>query len=103
MLGTYGFVMGGISDDMGNQGMYEEATEINKKIVEQSLKARHLEYVEENVYNMMWNEEKRKGLPEKENLERISCMQDCIVIENYNKNKRRENWMKKRLKDILNS
>ena len=61
MLGTYGLVMGGIASDLGNQGNYEESIAINRKIIEQSLKAKHLEYVEENIYSLMWNEEKRKG------------------------------------------
>ncbi len=103
IIGMYGLIMSAIASHMGNIGQFEPSSEINRKIIEQSLLIRHFEYVGRNVYDLMWNEEKRKGLPEKENLERISCMQDCIVIENYNKNKQRENWMKKRLKDILNS
>ena len=101
IIGMYGLIMSAIASYMGNIGNYEQSSKINRKIIEQSLLIRHFEYVGKNVYSIMWNEEKRKGLPEKENLERISCMQDCIVIEEYNKNKRRENWMKNKLKDIL--
>ena len=103
ILGIYGLVMSAIASYMGNKGKYEESIKINEKIIKCSLQLRHLEYVEKNIYSLMWNKEKRKGLPEKENLERISCMKDCIVIEKYNKNKRRENWMRNRLKDILDS
>ena len=101
ILGMYGLVMEGIASDLGNQGKYEESIEINRKIVEQSLKWKHLEYIEENIYGLMWNEEKRKGLSEKENPERIVCMQDCIVIDSYNRDKVNENWMKTKLKGIL--
>ena len=55
------------------------------------------------MYGLMWNEEKIKGLPEKENHKRILCMKDCITIDNYNKNKRRENWMRNRLNKILDN
>ncbi len=101
MLGTYGLVMQGIASDLGNQGRYEESMEINRKIIEQSLKAKHLEYIEENVYDLMWNEEKRKGISENENPERIVCMKDCIIIDSYNRDKVNENWMKTKLKGIL--
>lgn len=101
ILGTYGLMMGQIASYLGNQEKYEESIAINKKIVEQSLLLRHLEYVEDNIYDIMWNEEKRKGLPEKENQERILCMQDCIVMDIYNKDKRSENWMKKELERVL--
>ena len=103
IIGMYGLIMSAIASHMGNVGQFEPSSEINRKIIEQSLSIRHFEYVGRNIYDLMWNEEKNKGLPEKENLERISCMQDCIVIENYNKNKRRENWMRNKLKDILDS
>ena len=103
MLGMYGLVMEGIASDLGNQGNYEESIEINKKIIEQSLKAKHLEYVEENVYSLMWNEEKRKGFSEKENPERMLCMQDCMVMDIYNRDKLNENWIKHKLNDIFNS
>ena len=103
ILGMYGLVMSAIASDMGNQGNYEDSIEINKKMIQQSLQLRHLEYVEKNMYGLMWNEEKIKGLPEKENHERILCMKDCITIDNYNKNKRRENWMRNRLNKILDN
>ena len=101
IFGMYGFIMSTISSYMGNVGQFEKSSEINIKIIEYSLKLRHLEYVEDNLYDLMWNEEKRKGLPEKENLERLSCMKDCLVIDIYNRNKWNENWMRTRLNDIL--
>ena len=101
ILGVYGLVMSAIASYMGNRGEYEASSIINKKIIKQSLKIRHLEYVEKNVYSLMWNEEKKQGLPEKENLERILCMKDCIRIANYNKDQLREDWMRTRLKGVL--
>ena len=103
MLGMYGLIMEGIASDLGNQGKYEESIVINRKIVEESLKWKHLEYVEENVYSLMWNEEKRKGLSEKENPERMLCMQDCIIMDIYNKDKWSEKWFKNKLREILES
>ena len=101
ILGTYGLIMNMISSFMGSQENDVEAMEINKKIVKQSLLLRHLEYVEDNIYDLMLHEEKRKGLPIKENPDRIVCMQDCIVLDNYNKEKLQENWMKNKLAEIL--
>ena len=101
IFSMYGFIMSTISSYMGNVGQFEESSEINRKIIEYSLKLRRLEYIEDNLYDLMWNEEKRKGLPEKENLERISCMKDCLVIDIYNRDKLSEKWMRNRLKSIL--
>lgn len=49
----------------------------------------------------MWNEEKRKGLSERENPERMLCMQDCIIMDIYNKDKWSEYWFRNRLKEIF--
>lgn len=101
ILGTYGLIMVTIASYMANNGKYEEAIEINRKIIEQSLRLRHLEYVEGNMYDLMWNEEKKEGFLEKENLDRLLCMQDCIVLDVYNREKMNENWMKNHLKKIF--
>ncbi len=101
ILGIYGLVMVTIASYMGDEGKYEEAIEINRKIIEQSLLLRHLEYVEGNVYDLMWNEENRKGLLEKENPDRLLCMQDCIVLDIYNRAKMNQTWMENRLKEIF--
>lgn len=100
IFGMYGLVMYYIASLMGNAEKYEESNIISKRIVENSFVLRHLEYVEENLYNMMWNREKQNGFSEKENPERIPSMEQGILIDVYCKDKLSEVWMRNKLNKI---
>ena len=95
-LGMYGFVMSDVADYMGSLGEYRNSNKISRKIVKESLYLRSLDYVERNLYSMMWNKKEQQGF-DKQNPEWRRCLKLCIVINLYNKDVFHAEWMRKKL------
>jgi len=95
-LGMYGFVMSVVASYLGNLGEYKHSDRISKKLVEESLYMRSLDYVERNLYSMMWNKKAQQGFDE-QNPEWRSCIETCIIINLYTKDEFMAEWMRKKL------
>ena len=95
-LGMYGFVMSEVASYLGNLGAYKESNSISKKIVKESLYFCSLDYVERNLYNMIWNKKEQQGFAE-QNPEWKQCLKLCMVIDLYNKDEFHAEWMRRKL------
>lgn len=90
ILEMYGFVMTSVASWMGNMKMYEESNTINKKILCEELWARSLRHVHRNIYGLLWNERKQRGLPmEKEDPEWRQNLIKLLTIDIYCKDELR--------------
>lgn len=97
-FGMYGFVMTSVASCMGNEGFYEESNTLNKKIVMEALRLKSLSYVRRNLYGVLWNDRKQKGLPmEKEDPKWRSGLLECLSVDIYCKDEMRASIMRKRL------
>lgn len=98
ILSMYSFVMTSVASCIGNEGRYEESNVINNKILKESLRARSVSYVSRNMYGLMWNDRKQKGLPmSKEDPEWCGIVQKCLIIDLYCNNTWHAAFMKKKL------
>ncbi|MGN0505169.1 MAG: helix-turn-helix domain-containing protein [Lachnospiraceae bacterium] len=98
IMGMYGFVMTSVASWMGNLGQYEESSMINRKILRELLRARSFSYTYRNMYGLMWNEQKQKGLPtDKEDPEWRKNLWSCYTVNVYCKNKWAASKVLKRL------
>lgn len=98
ILGMYGFVMTSVASWLGNIGKFEESNALNKKILRETLRTRSLGYVHRNMYGLLWNDRKQKGLPmEKDDPEWRRGLLDCFTIDKYCKDELRAKNIKKRL------
>ena len=95
-LGMYGFVMSGVASYLGNLGEYRHSDKISKKLVKESLYMRSLDYVERNLYSMMWNKKEQQGFDE-QNPEWRNCLETCIDINLYTKDEFMTEWLRKKL------
>lgn len=96
ILGMYGFVMETVASYNGNMGEYEESSAINRKIITESLRMRNMSYIQRDLYGLLWNDFKQKGLP--------MTMEDpfwkqgilqCFAVDVYCK----DEWLIKRMKE----
>ena len=92
----YGFVMSGVASYLGNMGNYMESTGISKNLVEESLYMRSLDYVERNLYSMIWNKKEQQGFDE-QNPEWRNCLETCIDINCFTKDEFMAGWLRKKL------
>ncbi|MBO5176983.1 MAG: hypothetical protein J6C07_05965 [Lachnospiraceae bacterium] len=95
-LGMYGFVMSGVASYLGDRGEFTDSNKISKNLVEESLYARSLDYVERNLYSMMWNKKEQQGFDE-QNPEWRNCLETCIDINLYTKDEFMTEWLRKKL------
>ena len=99
IFGMYGLVMTTVASRMGNKAQYEESSTINEKMVKEALRLRTLGYVRRNMYGLLWNEYKQKGLPmNKEDPGWHQGLLDCLMVDLYCKDERMAAKMLKRLK-----
>lgn len=98
ILGMYGFVMSSVASWMGNMGRYEESSALNEKIMRELLWTRSFSYVHQNMYDLLWNDRKQKGLPmNKENPEWRKGLLECLTVDIFCKDEWRIVWTKERL------
>ena len=98
ILGMYGFVMSSVASWMGNMGRYEESSALNEKIMRELLWTRSFSYVHQNMYDLLWNDRKQKGLPmNKENPEWRKGLLECLTVDIFCKDEWRIAWTKERL------
>ena len=98
ILGMYGFVMTAVASWLGNLGRYEESNAISDKIMRELLRKRSFGYFQRNMYILLWNDRKQKGLPmEKEDPEWRQGLLDCLAVDNYCKDEWKAANIKQRL------
>ena len=98
ILGMYGFVMTSVASWMGNLHRFDEANAINKKIMRELLRARSFSYAHRNMYCLLWNDRKQKGLPmEKEDPEWQQGLMECLTVDTFCKDEWRAANMRYRL------
>ena len=95
-FGMYGFVMSGVASYLGDRGEFSDSNKISKNLVEESLYTRGLDYVERNLYSMMWNKKEQQGFDE-QNPEWRNCLETCIDINFYTKDEFMTEWLRKKL------
>lgn len=101
ILSMYGFVMTSYASCIGNEGRYEESSALNQKIMRDSLRAGSASYLSRNMYGLVWNERKQKGLPMvSEDPEWCQNVKKCLTIDIYCKNKQHSSIMRKRLGEM---
>lgn len=98
ILGMYGFVMTSVASWLGDMERYEESNAINEKILREVLRTRSLSHAHRNMYGLLWNEGKQKGLPmNAEDPEWRMKLQDLLTIDIYCRDKLRERNVRKKL------
>lgn len=101
ILSMYGFVMTSYASCIGNEGRYEESSALNQKIMRDSLRAGSASYLSRNMYGLVWNERKQKGLPMvSEDPEWCQNVKKCLTIDIYCKNKQHGSIMRKRMGEM---
>lgn len=98
ILGMYGFVMTSVASCIGNEEKYVESSAINRKIITEALRLKRFSYVRRNLYAVLWNDRKQKGLPmTKEEPEWIDGLREILTIDIYSKDEMRAEVMRKRM------
>lgn len=99
ILGMYGFVMPAVASWWGNLGKYEESSALNRKIMKESLRVRTLGCAHRNLYGILWNDRKQKGLPMvKEDPVWRKGLLNCLVVAVYCRDDKRVDFIQGKLK-----
>ncbi len=98
ILGMYGFVMTSVASWMGNMHRFDEANTINKKIMRELLRARSFSYAHRNMYCLLWNEWKQKGLPmDKADPDWRKGLLECLTVDIFC----RDEWRAAKMRKLL--
>lgn len=81
----YEFVMIRVASELANMGEYETATDIDKKILKESLKCNRIWAVGNILYDILWNEKEQKvqngQILEKEKM--TERLKQCILLSHF--------------------
>lgn len=99
------YVMSDVESYYGNIGDYDKSDWIGENILKEELKLRRVGHVDHLLYSRLWNMEKRKEnkLPVRQEPDRRVCLEKCIILTDYCKNKFRNLFMKNKLHTFENS
>ncbi len=84
-ISMYEFVMTYIASELGNLGEYQKATELNKKILRESLACKRICIVDGILYSMQWNEReyRLKCRQVFDKTKMTKCMEQCILLSHF--------------------
>ncbi|MBO5176977.1 MAG: hypothetical protein J6C07_05935 [Lachnospiraceae bacterium] len=98
IIGMYGLVMSTVASYKGNMMQFKKSCEINRKIVLELLRTRNMSYLHGNMYDLLWNDRKQKGLPMViEDPEWRNGLLRCLLVDNFCKDDWRASKIRKRL------
>lgn len=84
-ISMYEFVMVYLASELGNIGDYQISTELNKKILKESLACKRICDLDSICYNIMWNENEQKlqegQFMDKEKM--TKCLKQCILLSHF--------------------
>ena len=100
ILSMYGLVMPAVASWWGNLGKYEESSAVNWKIMQELLRVRSLGCANRNLYGLLWNDRKQKGLPMvKEDPVWRKGLLVCLAVADYCRDEKRVAFIRKKLKN----
>lgn len=84
-ISMYEFVMVYVASELGNMGDYQFATDLEKKILKESLACKRIWVIDNILYNILWNEkELRLKLRATENKEKMTKgIRQCIILSHF--------------------
>lgn len=80
-ISMYEFVMTYIASELGNIGEYHKATELDQKVLRESLVCKRICIVDNILYSMQWNEMKCKQIVDETKM--TKRMEQCILLSHF--------------------
>lgn len=81
----YEFVMSYVASELGNLGKYQAATDLDKKILKESLACKRICIIDNILYNMLWNE-REKQMQDKQFTDQAKmtkCLKQCVLLSHF--------------------
>lgn len=92
------FIMVCVTSELGNMGKYQEAVNLDKKVLRESLRYRRLWSVSNLLYEVLWNEYQQQN-DDMHKKERITeRLQECITFSHFCK----QHYIEKFLREKIN-
>ena len=92
------FIMVCVTSELGNMGKYQEAVNLDKKVLRESLRYRRLWSVSNLLYEVLWNEYQQQN-DDMHKKERITeRLQECITFSHFCK----QHYIEKILREKIN-
>lgn len=87
-ISIYELIMTTVASILGNMGNYEQSDAISQKIIYASLNCRRMTMIHKNLYNFVWNNQKRQelGIPFSSDYSQKKGLKMCIVFSHMTKN-----------------
>lgn len=95
----YEVVMKMVASELGNIGEFEQATQIEKKIICESLKQHRLFFVDDSLYGIWWNEKEQTKI-ENVNEKQIQKLRMCVTLSRFLKKTEDEKFYSEKLAKI---
>lgn len=98
-ISMYEFVMVYVASELGNMGEYQTATDLERKILRESLTCKRVWVIDNILYNILWNERKLQfKMKQAENIEKMTeSMKECILLSHFCKQAFHEKFYNARL------
>lgn len=96
----YEVVMKMVASELGNIGEFEQSTQIEKKIIYESLKQHRLFFVDDSLYGIWWNEKKQMKA-ENMNEKQIQNLKMCAILSHFLKKTEDEKFYFEKLAKIM--
>ena len=81
----YEFVMARMASELANMGEYQLATQLDDKILKESLKYRRIASTADILYDLAWNKReqdiKAGGVPNKEKM--TETLNQCVILSHF--------------------
>lgn len=98
----YEFVVGCLASELGNIGEYQSATDLNKKVLRESLRCKRVWVIADNLYGMLWNEQEQKikmgEVMEKEKM--TEGLKQCVILSHFCKRNFYENFFREKMHQL---
>lgn len=98
----YEYVMIHVASELGNMGELQASTEVHKKVLGASLMCRRVWEGANNLYSILWNDEKKKNaigqFIRKEKM--IEGLKQCIILNHFCKQSYGENFLCEKMHQV---
>lgn len=84
-IGKYEFLMSAVIDSLGEAGEYDKSSELAIRLIKKSLIHRRSVMIARELYNNLWNEQKKSEQPFMRGAHCEEVLKKCILLSKFNK------------------